>query len=141
MVKFFGTYKRALDEKGRLLIPSKLFTPGAKSYFILRGFEGCLSVYEKDDFDALMEKLQAKDYFDPASRRAVRLALASVKELPVDIHGRVLLGKDTLRDYGIGHEVTIIGVLDHFEIWDSLAYARYDLAEGRNYGQKGGKPS
>ena len=88
-----------------------------------------------------MEKLQAKDYFDPDSRRDVRLALASVKELPVDIHGRVLLGKDTLRDNGIGHEVTIIGVLDHFEIWDSLAYARYDLAEGRNYGQKGGKPS
>ena len=102
------------------------------------GFEGCLSVYEEEDFDALMKKLAAMDYLDPEARRIIRLASASVCELPVDIHGRVLLGKDLLRDYAIGHEITLIGVLDHFEIWDSTAYAKYDLAEGIHYGQKGG---
>lgn len=138
MVKFFGTYKRVLDEKGRLLIPAKLFHEGCKRYFVLRGFEGCLSVYEEEDFDALMKKLAAMDYLDPEARRIIRLASASVCELPADIHGRVLLGKDLLRDYAIGHEITLIGVLDHFEIWDSTAYAKYDLAEGIHYGQKGG---
>ncbi len=140
MVKFFGTYKRVLDEKGRLLIPSKLFHEGTKRYFVLRGFEGCLSVYEEADFEALMEKLGAMDYLDPDARKIIRLASASVNELPVDVHGRVLLGKDLLRDYAIGHEVTLIGVLDHFEIWDSTAYARYDLMEGASYGLKGNKP-
>ncbi|MBO4541300.1 MAG: cell division/cell wall cluster transcriptional repressor MraZ [Bacilli bacterium] len=139
MVKFFGTYKRVLDEKGRLLIPAKLFHEGIKRYFVLRGFEGCLSVYEEEDFDALMEKLGSLDYFDPDARKTIRLASASVVELPVDIHGRVLIGKDILRDYAIGHDVTLIGVLDHFEIWDSTAYARYDLESGLSYGQKGSK--
>ena len=133
MGKFFGTYQRSLDTKGRLLIPSKLLSEGVKSYYILRGFEGCLSVYEEDAFEKLQAKLESMDFMDPESRTFIRLVSSSIQELPLDSHGRVLLGKDTCRDYAIGENVTIIGVLDHFEIWDAMAYARYNLETSKNY--------
>ena len=133
MGKFFGTYSRTLDEKGRLLIPAKLLSKGIQHYYVLRGFEGCLSVYEEDAFEKLEAKLDAMDFMDEESRTFIRLMTSSIQELPVDSHGRVLLGRDTLRDYAISNEVTLIGVLDHFEIWDATAYARYNLEHSGNY--------
>ena len=49
---------------------------------------------------------------------------------PVD---DVLLGKDLLFDYSIGKDVTLIGVLDHLELWDATSYAKYLLANASSY--------
>ena len=129
---YFGQYNRSLDEKGRLLIPKKLKGEGNK-YYVLRGFEGCLSIYEEDKFLKLLEKIQNMDYFDEDSRHLIRIMSSSIQELPLDSHGRILLGKDLLDDYRIGREVVLIGVIDHFEIWDSLAYASYQLKYSGRY--------
>lgn len=133
MVNFFGTYSRTLDEKGRLLLPAKLAAGKIKRLYVLKGFEGCLSVYLQDEFEKLMQNLQSLDYGDPEKRAYIRLASASVNELEVDSHGRILLGRSLLKDYGLSNDVTIIGVLDHLEIWDPTAYAKYQLAGSASY--------
>jgi len=136
---YFGTYSRTLDDKGRLQIPSKLVGGKAKRFFILKGFEGCLSVYEEDGFNTLLAKLQSMNFLDEDARNFIRLTSASVQTLDVDSHGRVLLSKQTLDDYRILKDVTLIGVLDHFEIWDSTSYARYQLQNAGNYEMLAGK--
>lgn len=128
MGRFFGSYNRSLDSKGRLLIPVKLLSPGVTSFYVLRGFDGCVAVYEQDEFDKLVASLEAMDYNDERQRAYVRLVSASIVKLPLDSHNRVNLTQPMLREYGIGQEVVLIGVLDHFEIWDSLAYSAYQLA-------------
>lgn len=125
MGKFFGTYNRSLDEKNRLQLPSKLVGEMPKSLFLVRGFEGCLMAYLSTDFDKFYEKLGTLDYFDEESRHFVRIASSSVSECDVDAHGRLLLGKDVAASYHIGKEVSIIGAIDHFEIWDASAYEEY----------------
>lgn len=130
---FVGTYYRSLDEKGRLLIPSKLKSEGTTSYFMLKGFEGCIAVYEKDEFERLIASLKALDFKKEENRAYIRLASASINELPLDSHNRVLIGKGILDNYRIGNDVTIIGVLDHFEIWDNVAYAQYQIANDSHY--------
>ena len=52
--------------------------------------------------------------------------LSSVIELPLDKVNRIQLPKDTLTRYHISKNVIIIGVGDHFEIWDSESYHRYE---------------
>ena len=54
-------------------------------------------------------------------------------EMKVDSHGRILIAREVLDDYQLDNEVTVIGVLDHFEIWDEGAYARYMLENGFAY--------
>ncbi len=122
---FFGTYSRTLDEKNRLQIPSKLIGELPHSFYVLKGFEGCLSVYLENDFTKLVEELKKLSYLEEKSRAYLRLTVSSVNELEVDPHGRLLLSKDLVEAYKIGKNVTIIGALDHFEIWDSEKYASY----------------
>lgn len=128
MGKFFGTYYRTLDEKNRLQIPSKLVKEMPSRFFVLRGFEGCLSIYEEEQFNALLNRLESLSYLDETARSYVRLASASASEMEVDSHGRITVSSDLAKSYGIGSDVAIIGVLDHFELWDKSAYEKY-LAE------------
>lgn len=130
---FYGTYERTLDEKNRLQIPSKLLNALPKKFYVLRGFEGCLDVYLEDDFNRLADDLSSLSYRDPKSRAYVRLTLASVTELEVDSHGRISLCKNLIDAYRIGKNVTIIGALDHFEIWDSLSYEKYERENASSY--------
>ena len=127
---YTGTYHRNLDVKGRLLIPGKLVAEGEKTAYVVRGHEGCLAVYDESGFQSYVAKYLAMDEEDPEQRAKRRLAAASVLPTKIDAAGRILLGKQTLEDYGINDEVTLIGCFDHYEIWDKASYARYLLANG-----------
>lgn len=133
----FGKFNRSLDEKGRLLIPSKLLSSEDKVLYVLRGFDGCLSVYREEAFERFLEGFQAMDYRNEEQRAYVRLAASSINEMKIDSHGRILLGKQTLEEYAIGQDVTIIGALDHFEIWDSTAFASYLIRHGGAFDRLG----
>ena len=131
---FYGSYPRSLDAKGRLLLPSSLFEEGTpEALYILRGFDGCLALYLPEDFEALVANLKRLDQHDPGQRAYLRIAAASMKKLKLDAHGRVLLGVDTLAEYGLGQEVTVNGAIDHLEVWDRKAYASYTLHNGSIY--------
>lgn len=131
---FYGSYLRNLDEKGRLLLPSTLLKgEEVDRLYVLKGFDGCLSVYLPDEFSALMDELKHMDFRDPGQRAFVRLSLASIKELKFDSHGRVLLGADTLAEYGLGREILILGAMDHLEFWDKKAFAAYNLRNGASF--------
>ena len=54
-----------------------------------------------------------------------RILLSSVVELKVDNANRVLIPSKTLKQYGINKDVIIVGVLDHFEIWDNEKWKKY----------------
>ncbi|MDY6429573.1 MAG: division/cell wall cluster transcriptional repressor MraZ [Bacilli bacterium] len=125
---YFGEYSRTLDDKGRLQIPSRLNRSNEKIFYMLRGFDGCISIYPEESFLKYIARLESLDYEDAQNRAKIRILLSSTNELSVDAHGRISLSKAILKDYSINKEVTIIGVLDHFEIWDTLALSNYKLS-------------
>ena len=104
MGNFFGHYERNIDEKCRLPLPPKLVgkdLPAA--FYALKGLDGCLSVYPKEDFDRELDRLRRADYADPKKRAYVRLALDSALEL------------------------------DHFELWSQESYEKYLSAYASGY--------
>ena len=134
MGNYYGRYDRTLDDRGRLQLPAKLFSANVPdTFFALRGFEGCLAVYEVSAFKALQEKLSTISYLDPESRAFIRLALASVRELEVDNHGRITISKELSQRYKLGTEVVVLGIEDHFEIWDRQTFDAYEETEAASY--------
>ena len=125
MGRFFGTYQRTLDAKLRLQIPTKLVKDMPSRFYLLRGFEGSLSLYLEEDFNLYLSTLSKLSYLDSNAIAYVRLASSSVEILEVDSHGRINIGSEIAKRYSISNEVTIIGVLDHFEIWDKKSYEEY----------------
>ncbi len=123
---FYGSYSHNLDQKGRLVIPSKMREQFGMKAYILKGYDGCLSIYKEEDFLKFMEKINSLSFNKKASRSFIRAQLDSVCELDIDRQGRALLPTQLLNRYNIGKEVIIIGVLDHIEVWNKKDYETYE---------------
>ena len=132
---FFGHYEHSLDEKGRLLLPKKIKEELKESspLYVLKGFEGCLSVYRQDEFLKLCQECEKISFNKKNSRSYLRAVLSSVIELPIDKVNRIQLPKDVLSRYQISKNVIIIGVGDHFEIWDSDSYTKYEEEVNKSF--------
>lgn len=133
MGMFFGTYQRNLDNKFRLQLPNKLVKEMPEHFYLLRGFEGALSIYEEKDFQKYLSSLEKMSFLEEKARTYMRLALSSVEVLDTDSHGRISLGSPIAKRYSLSSEVVIIGVLDHFEIWDKASYEEYQKKNEDSY--------
>lgn len=122
---FFGTYQHNLDHKGRMVVPAKFRHELGPIAYIMRGFEGALEVYHPSDFEELLDEIENLSFTDQKARAYIRARLSSVIEIEVDDHGRMTLPAKVLETFKIGSAVTIIGVRDHFEIWDTAAWENY----------------
>lgn len=125
---YFGYYEHLLDEKGRLSLPRKLregLSEGSLLY-VLKGFDGCLSVYNESEFQALCLEVNNISFNKKNSRSYLRIVLGSVVELTLDKVNRIQIPASILAKYHIGHSVALLGVGDHFEIWDLKAYQEYE---------------
>ncbi len=130
---FFGKYESNLDEKGRVVIPSKFREEIGEKLYLIKGFEGCVSLYKEEDFINFIEKLKRLQYEKSKVRQYQRLLLESVVELTIDKHGRVLVPTRTLKEYEISSKVTIVGVINHLELWDSIKYDNYKADKEGNF--------
>ena len=123
---FFGYFEHSLDNKGRVVIPSKMRNQCGNLLYILKGFDGALSIFKEDSFQKMMEEVSSLPFNKKSSRDYIRLQLATACELEIDKQGRVQLPIQLLNKYGIGKEVVIIGVGDHIELWDKKTYLDYE---------------
>ena len=122
---FFGSYSHSLDDKNRLMIPSKMRESLSSKLFMMRGFDGAISVYEQEAFNALMNKLEKMAFLKKDTRSFLRTQLANTYELDVDKLGRIQIPTPIINKFNIGKEVIVLGACDHIEIWDKKAYEAY----------------
>ena len=132
---YFGYFEHHLDDKGRLLLPRKIKEELKEEtlLYVLKGFEGCLAVYSKSEFDKLCEECNRVSFNKKNSRDYLRAMLSSVIELNIDKVGRIQLPSLTLSKFKISKDVAVIGVRDHFEIWDLPAYQKYEVEINQNF--------
>lgn len=121
-----GEYQHTLDAKGRLFIPAKLREELGDSFVVTKGLDECLFLYPQKAWDALEEKIQQLPM--SKSRNLQRFFLSSASDVAVDKQGRIVV-PPTLRKYAfLTHDVTIIGVSERAEIWDTERWNSYNGA-------------
>ena len=123
---FFGQFNHTIDEKNRLMIPRRMREEAGVKVYILKGFDGCLSVYKANTFEEVVRSLSSLSFNQKDSRDYMRNQLASAFEIDVDKQGRIQIPTQIMNRYGLSKEVTVIGVGDHFEIWNADKYAEYE---------------
>ena len=122
---FFGNYEYQIDDKGRLVIPSKMREELGSLVYLLKGYDGCLSLYTEEEFNKYITNLQNLPFEKEKARLHQRILLSSVEQLNVDKQGRISIPLKTLKHYNITKEVVILGVLDHIEVWSRNSYQDY----------------
>lgn len=132
-VNFFGTYTPKLDDKGRLVVPAKLREAFNRGLVITRGQERCLYVFPAASFDALLERIRALPLTSKQAREFQRVFLAGAHDETPDKQHRVTI-PGLLREYAsLDKELTVIGVGDRVEIWDSQKWQEVLAASEEHY--------
>ena len=118
---FYGEYSHSIDNKGRLILPSKL-REIAKSnfiekFFMTRGLDKCLFMFGEEEWKATEQKFNAMPFTRQDSRKFNRIYFSGAVELVPDKQGRILI-PTYLKDFAdIKKDVVIIGVSSRVEIW------------------------
>ena len=123
---FFGSFAHTLDEKGRLMIPRKMREELGLRVYIMKGFDGSLSIYTESRYQKLVDEFSNLPFNQRKNRDYLRLQFASTHEMDVDKLGRVQIPTALLSKFNISREVLVLGIGDHIEVWDQKKYEEYE---------------
>jgi len=123
-----GEYKYIIDSKKRLALPVKFRKELGKQVIVTEGFDGCLSVYSQKEWEVTLNNIREKMPSGSAeSRKFNRVFLGKAAEIALDKLGRILI-PDYLKKYaGLEKNVTVCGLGNKLEIWDSKRWSQYQL--------------
>ena len=112
-----GEYHHNIDEKGRLIIPSKFREDIGNSFVVTRGLDGCLFVYSLVEWEKIVAKLKKLPFTKKDARIFTRFFLASATVCEFDKQGRINLVNSLIKYADLKKECVVIGVNDRLEIW------------------------
>jgi len=130
MILITGEYEHTIDGKGRVLVSNKLRNQidseeHGSDFYLVVGANGILSLYPEKCFErmtvAMAEKNAAPDEIVAFER--MNFALAGKVEL--DSQGRLLLNEKLRKRAGLKDNVTLVGVRDHIEFWNTQDWEQY----------------
>jgi MraZ protein len=120
-----GTHTPKLDDKNRLILPSKFREELSSGIVITRGQERCLYLFSAGEFASVHEKIRQAPVTSKQARDYLRVFLSGASDEVPDRQGRVTLPA-LLREYaGLERELVIIGVGSRAEIWDATTWQHY----------------
>ena len=130
---FFGEYQINFSGSGRLLLPKKVRELLKGNSFILtKGFDNCLAGYDKDDWEKRAAELLNPSLLQPNDMENRRYIFSSLVYLEIDEQGRFVIPKNLLEYSQLKEKSVIIGVGDHFEIWNQESWLKYQKEINRN---------
>src|SRR5574344_2013891 len=102
-----GEYHHNIDEKGRLIIPSKFREDIGNQFVITRGLDGCLFVYSMVEWDKIVAKLKTLPFTKKDARAFSRFFLSGATICELDKQGRINLVNSLIDYAGIKKECAI----------------------------------
>ena len=130
---FLGTYIHTIDSKNRLALPSKIASKLSKTIVVSKGFDGGLELRSINDFEKYSEMLMSYSANKHENRVVVRQLLANAAEISIDPAKRILIPANLLKEVNIKVDVTIIGVGNKLEIWDTNSYKAFKAKTDKTY--------
>lgn len=119
---FMGEFHHNIDDKSRLVMPSKFRDELGETFILTRGLEGCLFVYSKDEWNNLVNKLKKLPFTKKDARAFLRFFLSGAQECSFDKQGRIAIPTPLVSYAGLEKECVVIGVNDRLEIWSKESF-------------------
>jgi MraZ protein len=136
---FLGTFPMRLDEKNRLILPAKYRPELAEGIVMTRGQERCVYVFPQPAFEQLHRDLSAAPLSNRAARDYARMLLSGAQDEVPDRQGRVTVSP-LLRTYAnLTREVSVLGVGNRLEIWDSEMWAEQQAGAEQPFADRDGE--
>jgi len=123
-----GEFHIALDDKGRLLIPSRIRNElRGNSVVVTRAIDRCLWLFPPDEWREFSAKLMsASSPFSRRGRLLQRRVIAPAQEVELDKAGRLNVPKSLQETAELEKDCTLLVMERYMEIWDAAAYRTYE---------------
>ena len=127
---FAGQFERTLDEKGRVVLPSRLRDGLVGGQVLISDFGDRLSIWPEDAFeqfvddltDDLQSRVEAEDIEDEDINETLDYLWASAQPIKPDAQGRIVIPDDLLTDDLRGSDVVIAGNREHIDVFPAADY-------------------
>jgi MraZ protein len=120
-----GEFHHNIDEKGRLIIPSKFRYELGDKFIVTKGLDGCLFVYPRKEWDDIVSKLRVLPFTKKDARVFMRFFLSGATECEFDKQGRINITSPLAEYADLTKECVIIGVNDRLEIWSKNRFEEF----------------
>lgn len=130
---FLGEYRHSVDSKGRVFIPARYRGLENQRFFVNLGLDGCLSVFTEEGWSIQQARINEMDMMKKDARDFKRIYFSKAAEGVCDKQGRINLPAALILEAHIGKEVVIVGVSDHFEIWNTERWEEYQREVSKRY--------
>jgi len=123
---FRGATKITLDEKGRMVMPTRYREQIAEraqgKLVVTVDRERCLLIYPLPEWDLIETKLMSLPSLHERARRLQRLMVGHANDLELDGHGRILLPPELREFAGLERHGMLIGQGNRFELWNETRW-------------------
>ncbi|SMC17739.1 MraZ protein [Clostridium acidisoli DSM 12555] len=126
---FIGEYQHGIDNKNRIIVPSKFREALGDVFILTKGLDGCLYAYTIDEWKTLEEKLKKLPLTNRDARAFVRFFFSGANEVNVDKQGRALIPQNLLEYASIEKDIVSIGVSTRIEIWSKEKWNQYNESD------------
>ncbi len=122
---FAGKFNHSIDNKGRIIVPSKFREALGDTFVVTRGVDDCLNMYSNEEWEKFLNSLTALPS-NKEGRQLIRHFMAGAAECEIDKQGRVLIPADLRAKAGLEKDVIFVGVLNKIEIWSKEHWEEND---------------
>lgn len=126
---FQGASSLNLDAKGRLTVPTRhrevLGATAGGQLTITKHPHGCLMIFPRGEWERFRERIAA---LPMSAQWWKRIFLGYAMDVELDGAGRVLISPELRTVAGISKDVILLGMGNHFELWDAAGYVAQEAA-------------
>lgn len=130
MLLLTGEYQHAVDGKGRVLISNKLRSQidvdrHGVNFYLVFGANGILCLYPEKYFEQIVLSVAPSVTAPDEAVAFERISFALASRVELDNQGRLLVSDKLRKRAGLKEDITLVGVRDHIELWNTEDWEQY----------------